>query len=237
VDEFTLDGRQLQSLEVPEKYLPKESNTEGVRNNLAFESLTLSPDNRTLYAATENALAQDGPAADLEQGSSSRILAFDTESGAVEAEYVYQTEPVAETPVPADGFANNGLVDLLALDNAGTLLALERSFSTGEGNTIRLYEVHIGDADDVSDVDSLEALEQAPVPVEKELVLDFSELGLPLDNIEGMALGPLLPDGRQSLAVVSDNNFSPTQFTELLVFALEGSISPAGIAHPDIWTA
>lgn len=237
VDEFTLDGRQLQSLEVPEKYLPNETNTEGIRNNLAFESLTLSPDNRTLYAATENALAQDGPAADQEQGSSSRILAFDTQSGAVEAEYVYRTEPVAETPTPADGFANNGLVDLIALDNAGTLLALERSFSTGEGNTIRLYEVHIGDADDVSAVDSLEALDQAPVPVEKELLLDFSELGLPLDNIEGMALGPLLPDGRQSLAVVSDNNFSPTQFTELLVFALESNVTLAGVAHPDIWTA
>ena len=46
----------------------------------------------------------------------------------------------------ADAFATNGLVELIALDNGGTLLALERSFSTGVGNTIKLYEARIGDA-------------------------------------------------------------------------------------------
>ncbi len=42
----------------------------------------------------------------------------------------------------------------------------------------------------------------------------------PLDNIEGIALGPVLPDGRQSLVFVSDNNFSPAQVTQFLAFAM-----------------
>ena len=36
--------------------------TRGVRNNLGFEGLALSPDNSRLFIAAENALLQDGPA-------------------------------------------------------------------------------------------------------------------------------------------------------------------------------
>jgi hypothetical protein len=44
-------------------------------------------------------------------------------------------------------------VELLALDNRGTFLALERSFSAGApgtGNTIKLYEVRLNEASDIS---------------------------------------------------------------------------------------
>jgi len=57
--------------------------------------------------------------------------------------------------------------------------------------------------------------------VEKTLLLDLDTLGLPLDNVEGMTLGPRLPDGRRSLLLVSDNNFAPGQFTQFLLFALD----------------
>jgi hypothetical protein len=65
-------------------------------------------------------------------------------------------------------------------------------------------------------------------------------LGLPtgLDNVEGMTLGPVLPNGQQSLVLVSDNNFSATQFTQILAFglALENQI-PRGSQSLDILTA
>ena len=35
-----------------------------------------------------------------------------------------------------------------------------------------------------------------------------------------VVIGPDLPDGRQSLVLVSDNNFAPSQFTQFLLFAL-----------------
>jgi hypothetical protein len=59
-----------------------------------------------------------------------------------------------------------------------------------------------------------------PVLARKTLLLDLDELGIPLDNVEGMTFGPRLPDGRQSLVLVSDNNFAATQFTQFLLFAL-----------------
>jgi hypothetical protein len=60
-------------------------------------------------------------------------------------------------------------------------------------------------------------------PAEKTLLIDLDTLGIPLDNVEGMAFGPDLPDGRRSLILVSDNNFAPAQFTQFLLFAVSPS--------------
>jgi 3-phytase/alkaline phosphatase D len=225
VNEFSLQGQQFQELPVPEKFLPTAEATSGIRNNLAFESLTITPNSQSLFTATENALIQDGHAADLENESPVRILQYDLLTGQPEQEFVYFTDPVAAEPVPPDEFSTNGLVDLLAIDNNGTLLALERSFSTGVGNTIKLYQVQTQAALDVSSVDSFDGLEIDP-PAEKRLLVDFADLGLSLDNIEGISFGPQLPDGRQSLVVVSDNNFSATQSTQVLAFAVDVDTIP-----------
>lgn len=220
VNQFGLDGQQLAELPVDAKFLPTADRTSGIRNNLAFESLTVTPDQRYLYAATENALYQDGSAATLENESPSRIIRYNLQTGEVDKEILYLTDAVPNAPVPATGFSTNGLVDLFALDNNGNLLALERAFSDGVGNTIKLYQVSLQNTTDLQDIDALGDLEVDAV-AEKTLLLDFSTLGLPLDNIEGLTFGPTLPDGRQSLVVVSDNNFSSSQFTQVLAFALD----------------
>jgi 3-phytase/alkaline phosphatase D len=233
VNQFSLSGRQFEELPVPQKFLPTADKSAGIRNNLAFESLTLTPDQRTLFTATENALFQDGPAASLSDESPARILRYDLATGQPAAEYVYVTDPVGAAPVPAGSFATNGLVELLALDNTGTLLALERGFSSGVGNAVKLYEVLTQPATDVSTIAKLDGLDVDAV-AEKRLVLDFADLGIPLDNLEAMALGPKLADGRQSLIVVSDNNFSGTQITQVLGFAVEIDTVPA--AAPSVET-
>ena len=56
-------------------------------------------------------------------------------------------------------------------------------------------------------------------------VFAFDDLGIPIDNIEGMTFGPPLPDGRQTLVIVSDNNFNAGQFTQFIVLAVD--IQPA----------
>ena len=84
---------------------------------------------------------------------------------------------------------------------------MERSFSVGApgtGNTIKLYEVSL----------------RGPA-ARKKLLLDLDELGIPLDNVEGMTFGPRLRHGRESVVLVSDNNFAATQFTQFLLFALD----------------
>ena len=53
------------------------------------------------------------------------------------------------------------------------------------------------------------------------------DLGITLVNVEGMTFGPDLPDGRRTLVLVSDDNFSETQVTQFLVFALEGGTAIA----------
>lgn len=156
VNEFSLTGQQLQTLPVPEIFLPTATNESGIRNNLAFESLTITPDQNYLFTATENALYQDGPAATTSTGSPSRIIRYNLLTGQPEEEFLYFTDPVAAAPNPSTGFSTNGLVDLLAIDN-NSFLSLERAFSEGVGNTIRLYEVSLEGADDISSIDSLSA--------------------------------------------------------------------------------
>ncbi|PSN13515.1 phytase [filamentous cyanobacterium CCT1] len=239
VSEFSLTGEFIRSLPVDDKFLPTADQSSGSRNNLAFESLTLSPSQQFLYTATENALYQDGPAASLEEGSLVRVVQYDLTTGTAVKEFVYETDAVAAEPVPADGFSTNGLVELLALDNTGTLLSLERSFSAGAGNTLRLYEVLTQLTTDIQSFDGLIAPADTPFDTEpdepfgvdavaeKELLLDFSDLGLTLDNGEALALGPVLSDGRQVLLVASDNNFSTAQFTQFLAFAVDTQTVPA----------
>ncbi|MEO5734556.1 MAG: esterase-like activity of phytase family protein, partial [Rubrivivax sp.] len=117
VREITPGGVHLRDFTVPATFNPGsiDAGAPGIRNNLAFESLTVSTDGRTLYTATENALVQDGPAAAVGVSSPSRILAFDLASGAASAQFVYNVEPVALPPNPAGGFAINGLAELLAV--------------------------------------------------------------------------------------------------------------------------
>jgi hypothetical protein len=221
VREFGLDGRQLGALPLPSAFFPNAAGTRGVRQNLGFESAATAPNGRFLFTATENALVQDGPPATVAAGSPARILRYNLQRGELDRQYVYWTDPIAEPPVPATQFAVNGLVDLLPLNNQ-FLLAMERSFSVGApgtGNTIKLYEVALPGADDVNGFDSLATLLGGIQPVAKTLLLDLDVLGIPLDNVEGMTFGPDLPDGRRSLILVSDNNFSPAAFTQFLLFA------------------
>ena len=221
INRMNLNGRQTRSLEIPDEFLP-DGVTKGVRTNLGFESLNVTPDQKILVTASEAALVQDGPPATVNNGSFARILQYRLTSGEAGSQYVYVVNPVAEPPVPPTAFSVNGLVELLPLDNVGTMLALERSFSVGApdtGNTIWLYEISTQGATDVSGEDTLPTNFE---PVTKRLILNVeADLGIPPDNIEGMAFGPALPDGRLPLILVSDNNFAANQTTQFIVLAVE----------------
>ncbi|MDZ7993443.1 MAG: phytase [Nostoc sp. EfeVER01] len=256
IKEFSLTtGQEIGSLFVPSKFLPVvedtnsngiidagDTQTSGVYNNLAFESLTITPDQKTLFTATENALSQDGLRASLSSGSPSRILQYNLVSGQPEKEYLYITDAISEAPNPSTGFADNGLTDLLAIDNRGTLLALERSFAQGVGNTIKIYEVSLQGATDISFYDSLNNLSTEQLatikPAQKRLLLNLNDLNLPngTDNIEGITFGPKLADGSQSIVLVSDNNFNQSQFTQILTLDadLVPTAAPTLETRPDL---
>ncbi len=188
---YALDGTFLGDLPVPDAFQPTSA-THGVRQNLAFEAAAVAPNGRHLFVGMEGALVQDGPAASLAGGSASRILRYNLATGRLDRQYVYFTDPIAEPPVPATNFAVNGLVELLPF-NDEFMLSMERSFSVGApgtGNTIKLYSVAFPGADDVNGVDSLAGVLGSLRPVQKTLLLDLRTLGIPLDNVEGMTIGP-----------------------------------------------
>ncbi|MFW2340586.1 MAG: esterase-like activity of phytase family protein [Acidimicrobiia bacterium] len=224
IKRFGMNGMENMTLPLPEYFLasgdPQDS---GVYLNLAFESLTSTPNGRFLYAATEAALTQDGLPSTLDDGSPARVLEFSVNGNkmnhlAADSEYVYMVEPI---PFQEPGrFADQGLVEMQAIDNFGTFLTMERSFASGIGNTIQIFETSILGATDVSGVADLD--DTVYTPMSKRLVAFITEADYDLDNMEGMAFGPKMKDGRIPLIIVADNNFnSPFQRTVFLAYALD----------------
>jgi hypothetical protein len=221
------DGSFIRDLTLPGYYLPTA--TGGIRQNLAFESLALTP-NGTIFTATENALRQDGPAATLTNGSFARLLAFNPTTGNPLAEYVYEVAAINQSPNPLTAFATNGLVEILALSDS-RFIGVERSFSVGApgtGYSVKLFDIDISGATNITGLSSLTGANFTPV--RKTLLFDLGTLGVPLDNIEGISFGQTLENGRQSLILVSDNNFGATQFTQFLAFELSAVPEPSSWA-------
>lgn len=216
IREFSLAGKQLQNLPIPKKFLIQAES--GIRNNLALENLTITPNKKYLFTATENALIQDGVKANVSTGSPCRILQYDLIKGKPEKEFLYITEPITSKSNNSGVLKINGLVELMALDDTH-LLSLERSFSLDTGNVIKLFQVDLSNADNIQKINSLNTHLTPISPAQKELLLDLSNLELISDNIEGMTFGPRLADGRRSLILVSDNNFNPLQLTQFLIFS------------------
>ncbi len=238
IDEFDLlTGKWLRSLPIPQRYLfepKKESNSnqnqisksepQGVRDNLGFESLTVIRDSigdpYRVFTITENALAQDTQS-DESQPSESRFLHYLVGNIAplIVAEHRY---PVEAMTLPVTQISVN---DLVALDRGGHFLTLERSNGTA-GLSAKIWQIATGSADDTSSIKSFRSSPNVR-SIRKKLVLDLAILGIKLDNLKGMAIGPRLADGSQSLILVSDDNFSDRQFTQFLVFRLNRNSSTA----------
>ena len=108
--------------------------------------------------------------------------------------------------------------EILAI-NKRQLLVIERSFSSGRRpSTIKIYLAETGGAQDISRYPSLKNLSFHPI--QKHLLLNMDVLGIYIDNVEGVTLGPRLPNGNQTLILVSDNNFSPEEITQFFLFEI-----------------
>ncbi len=224
IAEFDLKTGQFQrQLRLPERYLPDAENLRGMQNNLAFESLALAPygtggEQLNLFAATEAPLIQDQEPVNKDRPappSKIRWLHYlVSENTTPLADYTYQLE------APPSGALAHGLSEVQALDNNGNFLALERSLSL-MGFKVKIFQAATSNATDVSSVKSL--IGSDAVNIKKKLVLNLDSLKIKLDNIEGMSIGPKLPDGSQSLLLVSDNNFNRLEITQFLWFRLKVS--------------
>ncbi|MGW0609586.1 esterase-like activity of phytase family protein [Streptomyces sp. NPDC002788] len=186
VRRYSRDGRILDRLPVPDDL--RVSPAGRGRPNGTFEGLTLLPDGRTLVASMEYALSGD-PADTVRfqtwkrHGSHFRLA----------AQYTYRTDP------------GLGVPEIQATPD-GRLLVLERGFTAGVGNTVRLYLADPRHGmrktllTDLVTCPTLGATAKQPQP---------NPL---LDNIEGMVITGR-EKGRLKVLLTSDDNENPAQTT------------------------
>lgn len=210
VRRYAPDGTLLDRLPVPDGL--RVAPTGRAVSNATFEGLTLQPGGRTLVASMEQPLSGD-------QADLVRFQTWQRTGGefALAGQYAYRVDlglGVAEVTATGDG----------------RLLVLERGFTTGVGNTIRLYLADPRGATDVSGLDTLSA--QNVRLVGKTPLADLEDcpslgatakqpqLNPLLDNIEGMAV--LGRGSGRSLRVllVSDDNQNAAQTTRLYSLAV-----------------
>ena len=211
------NGQFVDSFPLPEN-LKMNVLEKGPRQNGTLEGLTFADHFKTLYVNLEEPLYEDGPRADISDNNAfTRLYKLDLKNKKNTAQYAYKLDPIARPASPETAFKINGIPDILWLGN-NRLLVLERSFSTGhQACTIKVFIADLSKATNIKNNGSLKT-NQAFIPATKKLLLNMDDLGIYTDNIEGVSFGPPLPNGHKTLFFVSDNNFSPQEKTQFLLF-------------------
>jgi hypothetical protein len=185
----------LQTVDVPAVFAEQG-------DNRGLESLTRRADGLEMWTANEEALSVDGPASTAAAGTVVRLQRFAVSGNSVTPaqQYAYLTNPIHGGIGSAD---RSGLSDLVVLPD-GTLLALERSARAGLPLfESRIYQVGFTGATDTSQGALANGLSgQAYTPVSKTLLVSTTAIG---ENLEGLCLGPQLPNGNFVLLGVVDN--------------------------------
>ncbi len=225
----TLGGAYVSGANLPSRYeVFTGGAARGPRQNGTFEGVTLSYDGNGYWVTMELPLLEDGPAPTTQDTDSPiRIAYIDAASGNFEKEFAYELNPVVRPAANDTSFELNGVVELLQYDDT-KFLFLERSFSTGYddgGNNVKIYDVDISGATDVSQIDALVGAEFTVAS--KKLLFDFEDIRDQLtngvvDNIEGITFGPDFANGNKSIVLVADNNFSAfgPQLNQFILFEL-----------------
>jgi uncharacterized protein len=213
---YDRDGVQVDSLPIPARFAVTGTTAAGqATSNATLEGLTIARSGREIIAAMEGALSGDVSATG--DATLHRFLVYDQDrpgSWQLTRQIAYRTEPGNRIPE-------------VAAYGRDSLLVEEAAFSAAAGNSVELYAVKgIDSAPDVSGVANL-SLAPARDVLRKKLVANLAgcpTLGAPsretqanplLDNYEGMAItlgGP----GLAGVSMISDDNFSATQFTRVL---------------------
>jgi hypothetical protein len=210
-----LKGDFLGNITLPEN-LKMQKLEKGPRNNGTLEGITFDKDYKNIYTNIEEPLFEDGDQANTSKGGLIRLYQFNAKTKKNTAQYGYQLEPIAREPNPKGAFGVNG-ISAIQYYGKNQLLVVERSYSTGtQACTIKVFLCDLKKATNVNNYPSLQ--NQKLELASKKLILNMDDLGIFIDNIEGLTFGPKLANGNPSIIFVSDNNFSDKQKTQILVF-------------------
>lgn len=217
-ERFTLPEHLTATVPAPTKLEENRVNVKGRSSNKGMEGLAISPDGKTLYGIMQHVLLQDGERepGGFPRGVNCRLVQVDIDSGAVR-EFVYQLDDVS-----------NGLNEILAL-NDDEFLVIERDGKIGADAAFKkIMKINIKEATQVQRLRQLPAgeLPESIKPVTKEVFVDFLDPSFQLtpeqlpEKLEGLTAGPVLPDGRKTLLVASDNDFNAESPSLIYVFAI-----------------
>ncbi|MEU0943881.1 esterase-like activity of phytase family protein [Streptomyces canus] len=210
---YSADGRILDRLPVPAALQVAPAGR--ATANQTFEGLTLMNGGRTLLASMEYALS----------GDTAGTVRFQTWTRTKNNHF----KPAAQYAYRTDA-AFLGVPEVQALPD-GRLLVLERGFTSGVGNTVRLYLADPRHATDTSGIENLTGQSGVRL-ITKTLLTDIAScptLGAAakqpqpnplLDNIEGMVITGHEKGhkkghekGRLQVLLVSDDNQNAVQTT------------------------
>ncbi|MEM8946696.1 MAG: esterase-like activity of phytase family protein, partial [Planctomycetota bacterium] len=169
-------------------------------------SLAYYADQSALWAANEEALTVDGALATSSAGTTVRLLELDVADDTVTAgrQFAYEVESLHGAAISG---ARSGLADLVSMPD-GSLLALERSAAGAfPGILNRVYEIEFAGATDISFGSFANGLDgETYASVAKELLWSGG-IGNVFTgaNMEGLTVGPRLPNGDWVLLGVVDN--------------------------------
>lgn len=203
-------GRILHSFALPAAYLYADNRTRGAESNGVLEGLAVAPDGG-VFAINEVPAFEDRMAAgDGDAPALHRLTRFDPRTRRATGQYVYA--------VPDARYA---VSELLAVDDH-RFLTIERAtpFDMRHGVDARIVLSTI--APGSSDVLACPAVPRCDaVPMTRRVLLDLPGhyRGVTIDNLEGLAWGPRLADGRRALIAEADDNFSPEERSQFLAFA------------------
>lgn len=209
-----LQGNVHRAIQLPQAYLPGQK-SKGIQNNSGLESLAISNDGTTLVVCSEHMLKQDEAC-----GSSwmppyhpLRLVFLDLATGNILYEKLYYAQN------------GHGLVDLY-WDEDGYLWCLERSWSPLTGNDILVYRAYLNTGSSLKNHPSLCDLDPDTTwPVTTTFVHDFqaerkSGVQRRFDNVEGLCFGQKVASRRDRIILVSDDNFSKSQTTQIIELSI-----------------
>jgi len=204
---YDLSGNLNYHLKISETITFDINKTKGARANKTIEGMSISCTENFLWYSMEGSLIEDS--VDSTYLGKEKVKIFRNDLLNSTNDYFdYFLDPI---PIRATGGllrSDNGISEILEISE-DTLLVIERS-GYEVSKDIFKFSVRI----------YLAKLEDNKF-FRKKLLMNLDELNLPwIDNIESVSWGPTLSDGRDTLILFSDDNFSRNQINQLLFLAI-----------------
>lgn len=203
-----LNGQFKYEYELPDSF----QKLDNMHHNAVFEGASKGVSKKGFWAIMEAPLKSDGEKPTFTKTQSPvRLTYFDYQTKQATKQFAYQLEKITK---PAKGNINlNGATAILEYAK-NKFFILERTYQNNYGanaNIVRIFDAEINNT--TTDILKTKSLKKSNyIPLKKRLIFNFEEVKEQLtagviDNIEGIAFGPRLTNGRQSLILVSDDNF------------------------------